>query len=118
MVAPGLGFQHEHALARAEEVHFHPFDVGRPDPEETPPAPHGHGTEGRPPDLGRRAQSSPLRNTAPRGGKVRFTECGRPWKAKGTAWTPPMLPWPLPPYSTASLLKISCQKPPLGTPTR
>ena len=32
--------------------------------------------------------------------------------------TPPKFPTPLPPYSTASLLKRSTQKPPVGTPAR
>ena len=36
----------------------------------------------------------------------------------GALSAPPKFPWPLPPYSGASLLRISSQRPAVGTPRR
>ena len=46
-------------------------------------------------------------NTVASGGNVTTTECG--WPSHGIAWlqTPPPLPWPLPPYTSASELRHS-----------
>src|SRR5690349_8510079 len=38
-----------------------------------------------------------FRNTTPSGGSVSVSECVRPWSGTGTASTPPMFPWLLPP---------------------
>ncbi len=59
-----------------------------------------------------------LKISAAKGGSVRLRECARPWCGIGAASTPPKLPWPPPPYSMPSLLRISFQYPPTGTPTR
>ena len=59
-----------------------------------------------------------LNTTVARGGRARVREYRLPWTETGAASTPPRLPQPLPPYSVASLLKISSQTPPRGTPTR
>ena len=59
-----------------------------------------------------------FRNSAASGGKVSFREYGRPCTGYSSAMTPPEFPMPLPPYSLASLLRISRQNPPEGTPRR
>jgi hypothetical protein len=48
-----------------------------------------------------------LNITRPRGGNVTSIENGRPCQPMGAASAPPKLPSPLPPYSSASLLRIS-----------
>src|SRR6266568_6515437 len=63
------------------------------------------------------SQSSDLRKRALSGGKVIETENSLRWKRCASAFTPPRFPCPLPPYSVASLLRISFQYPPFGTPT-
>ena len=59
-----------------------------------------------------------LKTRTPSGGRVRRREWLRPWSGSATASTAPRLPRPWPPYSLASLLRISFQGPPAGTPTR
>ena len=83
--------------------------------------PPGFATAGRPrPPSPHEQHSSPhgpipvntycaLKNRAASGGRVSFREKGRPWVGISSAWTPPMLPMPLPAYSRASLLSISRQ---------
>ena len=51
-------------------------------------------------------------------GYVMAIEWERPWSGVGLASTPPRLPWPEPPYSGASVLNTSRQRPPPGTPMR
>lgn len=58
------------------------------------------------------------KKTAPSGGTVTRIEVGRPPQGTGVVSTLPKLPCPLPPYSIASLLKISYQVPGSGTPRR
>ena len=62
-------------------------------------------------------RQSGLRNSAASGGRVSFSEYGRACTESSYAVHPPRLPIPLPPYSLASLLSSSRQKPPWGTPT-
>lgn len=50
-----------------------------------------------------------LKNNAASGGRVSFSEKGRPCVGIASACTPPRLPMPLPAYSRASLLSISRQ---------
>src|SRR6202795_1413307 len=52
------------------------------------------------------------------GGRLRFTDSTRPWVLTGTHSTDPRLPHPEPPYSLASVFRISCQAPRNGTPTK
>src|SRR6266404_6108537 len=53
-----------------------------------------------------------------RGGRLRFTDSIRPPVLTGTDSTPPRLPQPEPPYSLASVFRISRQTPRDGTPTK
>src|SRR3954454_4036362 len=55
--------------------------------------------------------ASRCRKIIPKGGSVRLSECARPFLGISSDWTPPSLPRPLPPYSSASLLRTSRQKP-------
>ena len=59
-----------------------------------------------------------LKNTAARAGTVMVKEWDRACSGTGTASTPPPLPQSPPPYQEESLLRISCQYPPRGAPTR
>jgi hypothetical protein len=64
------------------------------------------------------APPSDRRSTVASGGSVRTTDRRWPCDGTGTVWTPPKLPWPLPPYSLASVFRISVHGPAHGTPTR
>ena len=58
------------------------------------------------------------RNRQARGGTVKVSVHGMAWLGTGRACTPPRLPTPLPPYSTASLFNSSPHAPAVGTPAR
>src|ERR1700722_17215147 len=77
-----------------------------------------NGPRRRLPTARRIADYSAFKKRAANGGKVRFSEKGRPWTGTSSAVTPPALPMPLPPYSLASLFRSSRQYPPEGTPRR
>ena len=71
-----------------------------------------------PVDADEAAHISLLKTRTPSGGRVRRREWLRPWSGSATASTAPRLPRPCPPYSFASLFRISFHGPPAGTPTR
>jgi hypothetical protein len=56
-----------------------------------------------------RKSYSGFRKIAPSGGRVSLREKGLPCTFFASAMQPPMFPMPLPPYSLASLLRISRQ---------
>src|SRR6185295_3279068 len=64
------------------------------------------------------ASFSLCRNSTPKGGRLSASDCGRPCVGIGAVSTPPGLPTSLPPYSAASLLRSSRQRPGAGTPMR
>ena len=57
-----------------------------------------------------------LKITIAKGGSVKEKENSFPCIGRHSASTPPKFPWPLPPYSSASLFINSFQNPPEGTP--
>ena len=59
-----------------------------------------------------------FRKIAPSGGSVSDRLCDRPCAGTASATARPRLPTPLPPYSAASLFRISIQSPAASTPTR
>ena len=64
------------------------------------------------------AYSSGVSQRTPIGGTVIRADAGRPCQGSGSASTPPRLPTPLPPYTIASVLMTSRQRPAAGRPTR
>jgi hypothetical protein len=67
---------------------------------------------------GSRHGSSGVSQSTESGGSTIEAEAGRPCQGIGTAWTTPRLPRPLPPYTVASVLSTSRQRPASGSPSR
>ena len=65
-----------------------------------------------------RCEVSGVSQSTPSGGTVITAEAGLPCQGSGTASIWPMLPTPLPPYTIASVLRTSRQRPARGRPTR
>src|SRR5262249_12404713 len=61
--------------------------------------------------------STAVKKTAESGGKVTDTEDGRPCQGSATATTPPRVPQPLPPKTSAPLFTASTRRPEQGTPS-
>src|SRR5580658_3884616 len=78
------------------------------DPSVRVPHPRG----GRPP-----LYSPGVSQSTPSGGTAIVAEAGRPCQGSATASMPPRLPTPLPPYTAASVLITSRQRPASGRPT-
>jgi hypothetical protein len=65
-----------------------------------------------------RVYSSGVSQSTPSGGTVITADASRPCHGSSTASTPPRLPVPLPPYTIASVLMTSRQRPAAGRPIR
>ncbi len=71
-------------------------------------------------DIDRRSHAplSCTSQTAPSGGTTRLARWAKPWLDPGSATTTPALPQSVPPYTAASVLRISRQRPGSGRPMR
>ncbi len=107
VVAARVASERNQALLAPQQPNLYHGHLGRPNPEAASVAGKRDCAEARP-DFHPPVVSR-LRKIAANGGSVRLSEKGREWQAMGDASTPPKLPWPLPPYSKASLFAISCQ---------
>ncbi len=66
----------------------------------------------------RRRYDSGVSQITPSGGTVITAEAGWPCQGSGMASMAPRLPLPLPPYTVASVFRISSQRPARGRPIR